>query len=359
MANQSHVEILDKGIDFWNKWRQNNPYIIPDLSGEEFVAEDFTGVDFSNANLCETDLRKAQMPRANLKKSIIRDAHLNEANLAEADLSGAELYCSWLNYANLCGANLNNADLTCSDLSDADLTNAKIKGADLYWSRLVRTKLNGANLSNSRIFGVSAWQVVTDENTMQRDLIITQPGERVITVDDLEMAQFIYLLLNNRNIRRVIDAVTSKVVLILGRFSDTRKPVLDSIKNELRNLNYLPILFDFERSKNRDLAETVSTLAHMARFIIADITDAKSICAELELIVPQLLSVPVIPLILDSDYEFGLFERIRRFDSVLEPYRYENQTQLINFFEEKVVNPAKEKADDLNRDLHKIRNSSV
>lgn len=359
MANESHIKILHQGISFWNNWRRNNHYITADLSGEEFVAEDFIGIDFSNTNLSETDLRRAQMSRANLKKAIIRDAHLNEANLAEADLSGADLYCSWLNHANLYGANLSNADLTCSDLSDADLTNAEIKGADLYWSRLVRTKLNGTNLSNSRIFGVSAWGVVLNENTMQRDLIITQSDEMVITVDDIEMAQFVYLLIYNRNIRRVIDTVTSKVVLILGRFSDSRKPVLDAIKNELRSLNYLPILFDFERSKNRDIAETVSTLAHMARFIIADITDAKSIPAELELIVPQLLSVPVIPLILDSDYEFYLFERIRRFNSVLEPYRYEDQAQLIESLEEKVINPAKEKADELNKGLNIIREGSI
>ena len=101
-------------------------------------------------------------------------------------------------------------------------------------------------------------------------------GKPEITVDNLEVAQFIYLLLHNDKIRDVIDTLTSKVVLILGRFGE-RKPVLDAIKEELRKRDYLPILFDFEGPKSRDLTETVSTLAHMARFVIADITDAKSI----------------------------------------------------------------------------------
>ena len=45
------------------------------------------------------------------------------------------------------------------------------------------------------------------------------PEESEVTVDDLEVAQFVYLLLHNEKVRRVIDTITSKVVLILGRFS--------------------------------------------------------------------------------------------------------------------------------------------
>ena len=64
----------------------------------------------------------------------------------------------------------------------------------------------------------------------QSSLVITSPDEPVITVDDMQVAQFIYLLLNNENIRSFIDTITSKVVLILGRFSEQRKPILDAIR---------------------------------------------------------------------------------------------------------------------------------
>jgi hypothetical protein len=86
-----------------------------------------------------------------------------------------------------------------------------------------------------------------------------------ITVDNLEVAQFLYLLLDNKNIRRIINTITSKVVLILGRFTPERKAVLDAIRDELRKRDYLPVLFDFEKPSSRDITETVSTLAHMAR----------------------------------------------------------------------------------------------
>ena len=60
------------------------------------------------------------------------------------------------------------------------------------------------------------------------------------------------LLLNNQKIRTVIDAITSEVVLILGRFKEERKSVLDAIKDELRKRNYTSILFDFDKPSSRN-----------------------------------------------------------------------------------------------------------
>ena len=94
-------------------------------------------------------------------------------------------------------------------------------------------------------------------------------------------------MLHNEKIRDVIDTITSKAVLILGRFTDERKVVLDALREELRKRDYLPILFDFNVPATRDITETVSLLARMARFIIADLTDPSSIPKELEAIVPQ------------------------------------------------------------------------
>jgi hypothetical protein len=103
---------------------------------------------------------------------------------------------------------------------------------------LNHTDIRDADLTGCRVFGVSAWALKLSDQTRQRNLIITLENEPEITVDDIEVAQFIYLLLNNQKIRNVICTITSKVVLILGRFTDERRAVLDALRDELRKRNW-------------------------------------------------------------------------------------------------------------------------
>ena len=120
-------------------------------------------------------------------------------------------------------------------------------------------------------------------------------------------------MLNNTKIRDVIDTITSKAVLILGRFTDERKEVLDALRDELRKRDYLPILFDFDKPTSRTTDETITLLARVARFVIADVPDAKSVLRELRAIVPDLPSVPVQPVIIASQEEPGMFDFYRGF----------------------------------------------
>ena len=203
--------------------------------------------------------------------------------------------------------------------------------------------LTHSDLTGASVYGTSAWNVGL-EGATEKSLRITEKDSPLVQVDSLEVAQFIYLLLNNKKIRHVIDKITSKVVLILGRFTPERKAILDAIRDELRHRDYVPVLFDFEKPSSRDITETVSTLAHMAPFVIADITDAKSIPQELMAIVPALPSVPVQPLLLASQHEYGMFEHFKRYPWVLEPYLYEDQDRLLAALTEKVIGPAEAKA---------------
>jgi hypothetical protein len=193
---------------------------------------------------------------------------------------------------------------------------------------------------------VSAWDLKL-EGAKQQNLIITDRHEREITVDNIEVAQFIYLMLHNEKIREVIDTITSKVVLILGRFTQERKPVLEALQGELRQRKYLPIFFDFEKPSSRNADETITLLARMARFVVADISDAKSVLQELRAIVSDLPSVPVQPIILAMQEEPGMFEFYRSFRSFLNVHRYASQEQLIVELGEKVIRPAELKVLDL------------
>ena len=66
------------------------------------------------------------------------------------------------------------------------------------------TNLTGADLIGSCVYGVSAWRLEL-EGTKQENLVITRDDEPPITVDNIEVAQFIYLLLHNKKIRDVIE----------------------------------------------------------------------------------------------------------------------------------------------------------
>lgn len=381
MAKEEQIKTLSQGVNAWNQWRRKNPNIEIDLSEANLCGFDFNSINFESANLSDvnfskSDLRNANMSNACLCGADLRDANLRwsdlnrtilrwanlirtdfyQANISFSDIGNAQLreanlYYARLVKARLCGADmrdacLNAADLHGANLSGVNLSKANLIGTDLTFANLVEADLERSNLTGCRIFGISAWDVKL-KDAIQKDLIITRKSQPIITVDNLEVAQFIYLWLNNEKIRHVIDSITSKVVLILGRFTPERKIILDNVRDELRKHDYLPVLFDFEGPASRDARETVSTLAHMARFVIADITDARSIPAELESIVPQLTSVPVQPLILNSEYEYGLFEHIMRYPWVLEPCRYENQRDLLVSLQEKVINAAEAKINEL------------
>lgn len=213
---------------------------------------------------------------------------------------------------------------------------------------LVETNLSGATLTNCRVYGISAWKVEL-QKAKQNNLVITRGDEPTITVDNLEVAQFIYLLINNAKVRDVINTITTKAVLLLGRFSPERKAVLDGLREELRKQNYLPILFDFDKPESRNFTETVRTLAHLARFIIADLTDPSSIPQELQAIVPT-LAIPVQPVLLEGKREYSMFvDFLKTYHWVLPIHYYTDQANLLATLEEYVIVPAEQKAQELEK----------
>jgi Pentapeptide repeats (8 copies) len=337
VANEEHLAILRQGVEAWNAWRKRDPEVYPDLRWVDLHEADLRGADLRWVDLHEADLAAADLYEANLLGATLADAYLFETDLSSTTLAVADLRRADLRGASLVGASLFNTTLVEADL----------RGADLSRAVLVSTRLEGVKLTGARVYGVSAWDITVDDATEQADLVITPKGEPAITVDNLEVAQFVYLLLNNQRLRHVIDTITSKVVLILGRFTPERKAVLDALRAELRKRDYLPILFDFDKPTNRDLTETVSTLAHMARFVVADITEAKSIPQELQATVPNLLSVPVQPLLQAAASEWGMYEHFSRYPQVLPVCAYERAEDLLATLAERVIAPAERKAKDL------------
>ena len=334
MGNPEHLAKL-KDVRMWNEWRHSHPHIRPNILGMSFK-----GMKLPGANL-----RDLTLPRADFQGANLIDADLRGSDLRKANLAGA-----WLSRANFTNANFSraifaNAYLAQTTMIRSNLSYSDLTGADLEGAVLLGTNLRGSILTGCRVYGISAWDVELLE-AVQSNLIITpRVGKHpLIEVDNLEIAQFIYLLLNNEKIRDVIDTIGRKAVLILGRFTQARKAVLDTIRDALRRRGYLPILFDFEKPTTRDLQETIVTLAGLSRFIIADISDPKSIPQELATIVPHLPSVPVHPLLQAGHKPWALFEHIQRYGWVLPVKVYENRSSLLAELEQSVITLAETKA---------------
>lgn len=382
MANPEHEAQLKRSVKAWNQWRKQNPDVEPDLSEVILFWKDLSHANLSKANLSYADLRGVNLSRAylgwaslegsnlnkaNLSRARLHDAKLHDAKLHGADLShanlesvdlygadlrganliAAQLWKAVLSYADLRGADLSKANLSKATLSQAKVERATLVDANLQEANLVRTNFQGADLTGARIYGISVWDVKTDEKTLQKDLVITTYDQPTVTVDNLKVAQFIYLMLDKREIRDAIDTIISKVVLILGRFGE-RKPILDAIRDKVRHLGYTPVMFDFTRPRSRTFIETVSALAHLARFVIADFTDPKIVNQEVPHIAGN-LAIPIQPLF---DAGSG-HEAIVTYDEsigrtyILPTRVYKSQNELIDTLEQEVVRPALKKAAEL------------
>ena len=85
----------------------------------------------------------------------------------------------------------------------------------------------------------------------------------------------------------------------------------------------------------------------MSRFVIADVTDAKSIPQELQAIVPDLPSVPVRLLIQKGAREYGMIGHFKRYPWVIETYEYEDTPQILASISEQVIEPAEQRVEEL------------
>lgn len=310
------------------------------LGGANLKGADISAANLSGADLLETKLGKANLIEANLSGANLNRANLREAKLTWANLSASHLIGSDLSKANLTGANLSMANITGADLIEANLSKtnltkarlggANLSAANLTASLLIETDLTNADLTGSRVYGMSAWRVKLGKGTKQLGLVITPENEPEVTAEDLDVAQFLCLMLRSEKLRRSIETITSDVVLILGRFPPERKAVLDAVRDQLRNsaFGYVPVVIDFQKPRSPATDESVMTLARLARFVVADLSDSKSVLQALQLIVASNPMLPVQPLIIAAQQDSGMLDIIERFPSVLRTYRYEDLAQL-------------------------------
>ena len=280
---------------------------VPELSQVNFEKEvrsgpgfydlpHLSGFDLSGGNLTGVVLRNSLVERCSFDDCLINYADLCFSAFFECTFRSTNMRVTKIGSASFEECEFENADLAYCTAEETSFKGSHISGSSLNHVSLVKADLSDVVLHNTSVYGISAWDLEL-EGAKQSDLVIADDWP-TLTVDNIEVAQFICLLVKNSKVRDIIDTIVSKVVLILGRFSLERKPTLHRIKGLLRERGYVSIIFDFEGPRRRDLTETIRTLAHLSRFVIVDLTDPSSVPHELQAIVPFLPSVPVQPLIL-------------------------------------------------------------
>jgi hypothetical protein len=309
--------------------------------GANLIDANFYYCDLSGADLSETVMSRAVLGWCKFVETDFYWACLDGANAHHAIFDGCRLDRANFGGATLSAARFNKCSGTDLSLFNCDLSSTEFRDTDLHDCDFARSHMIGTtfirgSLSNCNIYGISVWDVRADGVSIS-ELKITPEEAPRITVDDLDVAQFLYLRLEYRRVRRVVETVTGKVVLILGRFSEERKRILDKLRTALREQGFVSILFDFEKPAGRDLTEVVSLLAHMSCFVIADITDPKSVPHELQRIVPALPSVPVQPLIARNNVAYSMFVDFGSYPTVLPPFVYDNDEELLSGIEERLL----------------------
>jgi hypothetical protein len=306
------------------------------------VEEQFNANNLEGATLNDATARWARAQHAYMVGTKLVSAKLEYADLSMSDLSLA--HCA---DAHLTGAWLSFCDLTNTDFAAADL-----RGAHLNYARLVETKLPGADLTGAFVYGIAAWNLDL-ENATQFDLVITPQNEPEITVDQIEIAQFVYLLVNNERIRDAIDTLGKKCVLLLGRFRGPGWDVLQILKSALRARGFVPMLFTFGPEERKSRLDTVETLALLSRVVVADITDPRAVIGELARIEKHMARVPVEIVIKESEKPDAMLDGVLSAGAAL--HRFRDVTNLVDLLDTAILPSAEERSADAVRKLREFR----
>ena len=225
--NKRHLSMLKKGVRAWNSWRNNNPDVIPQLSGIHLRKGKFDNLDGYNldhANLAGfrgvfISMQYASLIEANMEKAELEGGSFIGSNFSRANLKKINILHSRFSRAIFLEANLDQACILDSDFKEVsfekacmeqiifervDLSGANLKQVDLESAKLTKVQLREANLNQASfkkafldtcsVYG-STFLETNLEEIITEKVFISPQGFEGITVQDLALAQFTCLKL--------------------------------------------------------------------------------------------------------------------------------------------------------------------
>lgn len=268
-------------------------------------------------------LERARFEKCRLSKVLFNDMHA----------VGVEFIRSRLAYCKFDAGKFGESKFLSNRLNRTTFHHCKM--SDALFSR---NYLKGCAFDAVLVDGIGAWSNRMD--SVSRNSQNCLLGEKsAVHVHNLETSHF-HSIVGNVGYSHLIDEMCEKCVLLLGRFTGENSETVRRLKDALHAEELLPIVFDFEGPKSRNLTETVCILAHMSKFVVADITDQKSVGHELQSIIPR-LAVPVVPIIRGDAPVFALFYDYATADSVLDLVRFASLDALSLMIKDRIVEPAR------------------
>lgn len=294
---------------------------------QAFLTPEWTnGTKFSDCRFASATLA------GNFDGATFEDSALDGHHLGHCSFRGAVFRRCALREADLEGVDLEGAEFQECDLTDASFTAAALRGARfqrcvLHGASWSEADIEGVSVERSAIYGMSLWGT-RGAPAAARALTVTKPDEETsLEIDGLHIAVFVLSLLEGNGVRELVDGLSSTLVLVLGRFDGANKQVLDAIRRRLRDLGYSAIVFDSAAPRQRDTSETVSILAKLSHFVIADLTTPRSAPYELQLFASD--SGTPLQIVTRGEPPFSMAHDLEKYSWVLPSREFADATALL------------------------------
>lgn len=267
--NDSHELLITQGADKWNAWATGNKTAL------SFNRPQWYNSTHKGGNT--VDLSEIRLERAHIHDAFAEGVRFGNATVVGCRFEEGDFSRAYFGRTEFIDTVFNKTILT-----DASFAGATFRNCNLNRVNLAGADFRVEEITETVVYGVAAWDLVTDDEMKQSRLVIEKTyelysdiiaGGRIpLMVDDIELAQFVYYLSSHKKMRDIINVLNSRGVLLLGRFGGGGLDRLYRLSDWLRERNYMPMIFDFERPDSANTTETVLTMAGLSKFLIADLS---------------------------------------------------------------------------------------
>lgn len=206
--NKKHLKVFRRGVTSWNKWRDKNPDVIPELTGIELDTENLDGINLSQADLRgvilkAVTLNNSLLENANLEGAALKhvsflSSNLRNANFSKANLKYVKFNDSKLSKSSFYTATLSKISFVFANLNDVNFSNTKIIGVNFNESNCNRAVFDNAFVCNCSVYGASFWGCSFKE-TESENISISEKKDKWFEINNIEFSQSIFLQRNNYN----------------------------------------------------------------------------------------------------------------------------------------------------------------